>query len=57
MPEKLLATKPVGAEDIVNVNKSPTSNPCEFKFTVTVAEPLDVSNVAPVKAVSSGVIS
>ena len=57
VPLKFAATKPVGAELIVNVNKSPISNPCPAKFTVTVAEPLTVLKVAPVKAVSKGVIS
>ena len=57
MPEKFAAIKPVGADDIVKVNRSPASNPCEFKFTVTVAEPLEVSKVAPAIVASNGVIS
>jgi hypothetical protein len=57
VPLKSSETKPVGAEDIVKVNKSPTSKPCEFEFTVTVAEPLEVLKVTPVIAASSGVIS
>ena len=48
---------PVGGVTDVNVNKSPCSNACAALLTVTVAEPLVVSNVQLVNAVSKGVIS
>ena len=48
---------PPGKVTLVKVNKSPTANPCADLLIVTLAGPFDEENVAPVIAVSKGLIS